>query len=77
MPAGTLGLSRRSPLALHSDRAGLGEAAMLEDVDLREEGGELLESFIGERSRTAQDGAKTGEAGLPGLGTVPERDRPD
>jgi hypothetical protein len=41
---------------------------------LREESGELLESFGGERSGTAQDSAKTREVELPGLGTLAEHD---
>ena len=41
---------------------------------MREESGELLEPFGGERSGTAQDGTETGEVELPGLGTLAEHD---
>ena len=41
---------------------------------MREESSELLEPFVRERSSTAQDGAKTREVGLPGLGTLAEHD---
>ena len=34
----------------------------------------MLEPFVGERSGAAQDGAKTGEVRLPGLGALAEHD---
>jgi len=61
-------------VGLHTDHTSLGETVALEDGDLREESGELLKSFGGERSGTAQDGTKTGEVELPGLWTLAEHD---
>jgi len=61
-------------VGLHTDHTSLCETVALEDSDLRKEGSELLESFCGERSSTAQDGAKAGEVELPGLGTLTEHD---
>ena len=59
-------------VGLHPDHTSLGETVALEDGDLREEGGELFESFGRERSGAAQDGAKTREVELPGLRTLAE-----
>jgi hypothetical protein len=71
---GAAGLVALLIVGLHTDHTSLGETVALEDGDLREKSGELLEPFGGERSGTAQDGAKAGEIELPRLGTLAEHD---
>ena len=68
------GLVALLAIGLHTDHTSLGKTVALEDGDLREESGELLEPFGGERSGAAQDGTETGEVELPGLGTLAEHD---
>ena len=61
-------------VGLHTDHTSLGKTVALEDGNLREESGELFESFGREWSGTAQDGAKTREIEFPGLGALAEHD---
>ena len=61
-------------VGLHTDHTGLGKTVAMEDSDLRKQSGELLEPLVRERSSAAQDGAKTGEVRLPGLGALTEHD---
>ena len=63
-----------SAIGLHADHTSLGETIALKDGGLREESSELLESFIGERSGAAHDGAKTGEVELLNFGALAEHD---
>ena len=63
-----------STISLHTDHASLSKTVALEDGGLREESGELLESFVGERSGAAHDGAKAGEVDLFGFGALAKHD---
>ena len=72
--SGDTGLVALFAVGLHTDHTSLGKTVALEDSDLREESGELLESFVGKRGGTAQGDAKTGEVELLGLGALGEHD---
>jgi len=62
--SGDIGVVALLAVGRHAGHIGLSETVALENGDVREESGELLESFIGKRSGTTQDSVKTREVGL-------------
>ena len=61
-------------ICLHRNHTGLCKTVALENCGLREESRELLESFVGERSGTAHDYAKTGKVEFPSFVALAEHD---